>query len=62
MRQKIKELYALARPPMEKVRQLQPDNLIRWAQPLYRIYLYLNMGDEFDEIDKLLKANAQEKK
>ena len=62
MRQKIKELYALARPPMEKVRQLQPDNLIRWAQPLYRIYLYLNMGDEFDEIDKLLKAKKKKKK
>ncbi|MBO4642477.1 MAG: hypothetical protein J5661_06440 [Bacteroidaceae bacterium] len=61
-RKKIKELYLLARSPMEKVRQLQPENLTRWAQPLYRIYLYLNMGDEFDEIDKLLKANAQEQK
>lgn len=53
---KIQDLYQLAKPCMEMVRTLQPENKERWGRPLYRIYLYLNMGKEFDEIDKLLKA------
>ena len=55
-KKKIQDLYNFARPCMETVRKLQPDNQKRWAQPLYRIYLYLNLGSEFDEIDKLLKT------
>ena len=51
----IQSLYQSARPCMEKVRQLQPENTARWASPLYRIYLNLNMGKEFDEIDAVLK-------
>lgn len=51
----IQSLYQSARPCMEKVRQLQPENADRWASPLYRIYLNLNMGKEFDEIDAVLK-------
>ena len=51
----IQSLYQSARPCMEKVRQLQPENSARWASPLYRIYLNLNMGKEFDEIDAVLK-------
>ena len=50
----VQEYYRQARPCMEKVRQLQPDNQERWGPPLYRIYLHLNLGDEFNEIDKLL--------
>lgn len=50
----IRSLYTLAKLPMEKVRQLEPDNVGRWGPPLYRIYLHLNMGREFDEIDRLL--------
>ena len=53
-KQKTLELYKNARPCMEMVRKLQPDNQDRWASPLYRIYLNLNMGDEFVEIDNLL--------
>ena len=56
-RQKIQEFYRQARPCMEKVRQLQPDRQERWASPLYRIYLNLNLGDEFSEIDRLLNSN-----
>ena len=41
---------------MEKLRQLQPDKQERWLSPLYRIYLNLNLGKEFDEIDALMKA------
>ena len=32
-----------------------PDEKGLWGLPLYTIYLNLNMGKEFDEIDKLLK-------
>ena len=55
-REIIRSLYELARHPMERVRQLQPENKERWAAPLYRIYLHLNMGKEFDEMDKLLNG------
>lgn len=57
-RRDIRNLYTAAMPCMQKVRELQPDNIDRWAPPLYRIYLFLNKGKEFDEIDKLLKKKA----
>lgn len=50
----IRSLYQLARQPMEKVRALLPNEPGRWAAPLYRIYLHLNMGREFDEMDRIL--------
>lgn len=53
-REKVKGLYQAARPCMEAVRRLEPDNKDRWASPLYRIYLHLNLGKEFDEIDRLM--------
>lgn len=53
-KQKTLELYKKAQPCMEMVRKLQPENVERWASPLYRIYLNLNLGDEFVEIDRLL--------
>ena len=46
--------YSRALDPMERLRQLQPDAVTRWGSALYRIYLNLNMGEKFDEIDKLL--------
>ena len=56
-REIIRSLYNLARLPMEKVRKLDPDNVQRWGPSLYRIYLHLNMGHEFDEMDRLLQAH-----
>ena len=56
VRAKIKELYSFARPPLEMVRKYEPENKIRWATPLYRVYLNLNMGKEFDEMDRILKS------
>lgn len=53
-KQKTQELYMLARPCMEMVRKLQPEKQELWASHLYRIYLNLNLGDEFTEIDRLL--------
>lgn len=54
-REIIRSLYLLAKQPMEQVRKLAPDDKARWAAPLYRIYLNLNMGNEFDEMDRILK-------
>ncbi|MBP5770527.1 MAG: hypothetical protein J6W75_04110 [Bacteroidaceae bacterium] len=55
--QRIRELYQLAKQPMERVRELQPEAKDRWAAPLYRVYLNLNMGKEFDEMDRILNGN-----
>jgi tetratricopeptide (TPR) repeat protein len=54
---RILRCYKKARPYMEKVRALSPDDKNRWAPTLYRIYLNLNLGKEFDEIDKLLNSS-----
>ena len=40
---------------MERYRALAPEQKQKWAPALYRIYLNLNMGKQFDEIDHLLK-------
>lgn len=56
-RQKAKKtiaaLYEKSRPYLERYRQLAPDMMRKWSAPLYTIYFNLNMGKEFDEIDKL---------
>ena len=54
-RLKLIKLYQDARPYMEAYRKLAPDQKRRWAPALYRVYLNLNMGKQFDEIDKVLK-------
>lgn len=53
----IENLYRNAQPCMEMVRKLEPENKERWGRHLYRIYMFLNRGKEFDEIDKLLRSN-----
>lgn len=45
--------YKKALAPMEKYRQLCPDDAAIWAPRLYNIYLTLNMGKEFEEISKI---------
>lgn len=54
--QEIKEYYRKALPYLETYRTLEPKETSKWALPLYTIYLNLNMGKEFDEIDKLMKT------
>ena len=54
-KKQLKATYQKARPYMERYRQLAPDQKQKWAPALYRIYLNLNMGKQFDEIDRLLK-------
>lgn len=58
-RQRISALYLAAKEPMETYRRLSPESQKRWAAPLYRIYLQLNMGKEFDEMDRILKEDSQ---
>lgn len=53
-RLRAQELFRQARPCLETVRKLQPEKSDLWASPLYRIYLNLNLGEEFMEIDRLL--------
>ena len=54
-RQQLTKLYSKARPHMEKYRKLVPDDQQRWAPALYRVYLNLNMGKQFEEIDQLMR-------
>ena len=51
---KIREFYIKARPYMEAYRKLAPNEKKKWAPALYRIYLNLNMGKQFEEIDHLM--------
>lgn len=48
--------YKKARKYMEKYRELAPDEKDKWAPALYRIYFNLNLGKQFDEIDKIVKS------
>ena len=54
-RLRLQKLYFQARPFMEDYRRLAPDDQQRWAPALYRIYLNLNLGKQFEEIDKLMR-------
>jgi len=54
---KLRKQYTMARPYMERYRELAPDQRQKWAPALYRIYLNLNMGKKFEEIDKILNAD-----
>lgn len=50
----IKSLYEKARPYYEKARQLKPDQKDLWAQGLYRVYYWLKMGPQFEEMEKIV--------
>lgn len=59
-REKIKlisQLYRQALPYLEKYRQMAPEQQQKWSLPLYTIYLNLNMGKEFDEINKIISKH-----
>ena len=51
----LRTIYQQAREYLETYRKRMPDEVQKWGMPLYRIYLNLNMGRQFDEIDRLLK-------
>ena len=54
-RRQLNTLYTDARPYMEAYRKLAPADKERWAPALYRIYLHLNMGKQFEEIDRVMR-------
>lgn len=54
-KKQIRKMYQKAQPYMETYRQLMPDAKDKWGPSLYRIYFNLNLGRQFDEIDKILK-------
>ena len=54
-RQQLVKLYSNACPNMEKYRELAPNDRQRWGPALYRIYLNLNKGKQFEEIDRLMR-------
>ena len=55
-KKQIRRIYQLAMPYMERYRALAPEEHQKWAPALYRIYFNLNMGKQFDEIDRILKV------
>lgn len=54
-RQQMVNYYKQALPYLEQYRKMRPQEQNKWALPLYTIYLNLNMGKQFDEIDKLMR-------
>lgn len=48
---KLHDLYRKCRPYMEKFRELEPNERAKWRPVLYNVYLNLNMGKEFSEIN-----------
>ena len=55
-KKQIKKMYQRAMPYMETYRKLAPKEQDKWGPALYRIYFNLNLGKQFDEIDRLLKS------
>lgn len=54
-RQLIVGYYKSALPYMEHYRSMKPEEKDKWTAALYNIYLNLNMGREFEEIDRMLR-------
>ena len=58
-RQQTLKYYKEALPYLEQYRKLAPHETDKWALPLYTIYLNLNMGKQFDEIDKIINGKPK---
>lgn len=50
----LRAFYEKAKPCYEKTRELKPDQKDLWLNGLYRVYYNLDMGPEFEEIEKLM--------
>ena len=53
-----RSLYKSARTYLEAYRRQQPADSAHWAPLLYRVYLELNEGRKFDEIERILAQPA----
>lgn len=49
------ELYKLAEPELETYQQMAPEAKKQWAPLLYKVYLALNRGKKFAEIEKIMQ-------
>ncbi len=58
-RKAVNALYEQSRPYMERFRSMAPNQQSKWVPALYTIYLNLNMGREFEEIDSLREKLRQ---
>lgn len=54
-RQRILNTYRLALSCYERLKTLAPDDKSLWVSALYTIYFKLNMGKQFQEIEKLMR-------
>ena len=57
VKEQVEANYKKALPYLVKYREMEPKEQGKWAFPLYTIYLNLNMGKEFDEIDKVMRQS-----
>lgn len=57
----INDYYKKAMPYLEQYRKMQPDEVAKWSLPLYTVYLNLNKGKEFDEIDQIIRKQNHKK-
>lgn len=56
LKDKMLTYYALAEEPLLVVKMQKPEEKEAWAPLLYQVYLNLNKGEQFDEMDKILKS------
>jgi hypothetical protein len=50
----MKKVCSEARPYLERYRKLCPSQHAQWAPLLYKVYLELNMGAEFEDISRYM--------
>ncbi len=58
-RQAVNQLYEKSLPYLEKYREMEPQQQSKWVPALYTIYLNLNMGKQFEEIDRIRENMTQ---
>ena len=56
LRMDMLECYSNARKPLERLRSLSPDKADRWAPLLYQVYQYLNEGEKFEEMERVMQS------
>ena len=55
----VRGYYEKAKPYLEHLRELTPDDAKRWASPLQMVYSSLDMKEQANEMDELLRAANQ---
>lgn len=61
-RKVLSSLYEKSLPYLERYRLLRKKDKQRWAPMLYTVYLELNKGKEFEEIDRIIRSENIEMK